>query len=142
MNKGPFSPELIAFCCEHSAYQAADVAGRMRLHYPDNIKVIRVPCAGRVDVLLILKAFENGADGVLVMGCHEGACQHLNGNIRARERVRHTEILLKESGIDGERIRMVNLAPETAYKFVQEVTEMTERVKELGPSPVKKGGQG
>lgn len=142
MNKGPFFPELIAFCCQHSAYQATDRAGRLRLHYPENIRVIRVPCAGRVDVLHILKAFEKGADGVLVMGCQEGACCHLTGNSRAKERVRYSEILLKESGIDGERIRMVNLAPDMAHKFVQEVTEMTEKVKELGPSPIKKGVRG
>lgn len=142
MNRSPFSPELVAFCCEHSAYQAADRAGCMKLHYPENIRVIRVPCAGRVDVLHILKAFEKGADGVLVMGCQEEACRHLTGNTRARKRVRYSEILLKESGIDGERIRMVNLAPETAHKFVQEVTEMTERVKELGPSPIKKEVRG
>ena len=79
---------------------------------------------------------------MLVMGCQEGACCHLTGNSRAKERVRYSEILLKESGIDGERIRMVNLAPDMAHKFVQEVTEMTEKVKELGPSPIKKGVRG
>jgi coenzyme F420-reducing hydrogenase delta subunit len=114
----------------------------MRLYYPESIRVVRVPCAGRVDVLHILKAFEKGADGVLVMGCQEGACRHLTGNTRAKERVRYSEILLKESGIDGERVRMVNLAPEMAHKFVQEVNEMTEKLKELGPSPIKKGVRG
>lgn len=142
MNKTAFSPEIIAFCCAQSAFRAADRAGRMRLHYPENIRVIRVPCAGRVDVLHILKAFEKGADGVLVMGCHEEACRHLTGNTRARARVKYSEILLKESGIDGERVRMVNLAPEMAHKFAHEVSEMTERLKELGPTPINNGGLG
>lgn len=142
MDKTAFSPEIIAFCCAQSAFRAADRAGHMRLYYPENVRVIRVPCAGRVDVLHILKAFEKGADGVLVMGCQEEACRHLTGNTRARERVKYSEILLKESGIDGERVRMVNLAPEMAHKFAHEVSEMTERLKELGPTPINNGGLG
>ena len=122
--------KIVAFCCENSAYLAADRAGRMRLHYPDNVRVIRVPCAGRVDVQHILKAFEKGAAGVLVMGCQEGACQHLTGNTRAKERVKYTEALLKEAGIDGERVKMVNLAPDTAQKFVREAKDMMEKMKE------------
>lgn len=132
--------KIVAFCCANSACPAADRAGKIRLYYPDNVRVIRVPCAGRVDVLHILKAFEKGADGVLVMGCQEEACRHLTGNTRAKERVKYSEILLRESGIDGERVRMVNLAPEMAHKFAQEVSEMTERLKGLGPTPIKNGG--
>ena len=122
--------KIVAFCCENSAYLAADRAGRMRLHYPDNVRVIRVPCAGRVDVQHILKAFEKGAAGVLVMGCQEGACQHLTGNTRAKERVKYTEALLKEAGIDGERVKMVNLAPDMAQRFVREAKDMMEKMKE------------
>ena len=122
--------KIVAFCCENSAYLAADRAGRMRLHYPDNVRVIRVPCAGRVDVQHILKAFEKGAAGVLVMGCQEGACQHLTGNTRAKERVKYTEALLKEAGIDGERVKMINLAPDMAQKFVREAKDMMEKMKE------------
>jgi F420-non-reducing hydrogenase iron-sulfur subunit len=121
---------VIAFCCKNSAYLAADRAGRMRLYYPDNVRIIRVPCAGRVDVLHILKAFEKGAAGVLVIGCQEGACQHLTGNIRARERVKYAANLLEEVGIDGERVKMVNLGPDMAQKFVRVVKEMTENIKE------------
>lgn len=119
--------EIVAFCCEHSAYQAADKAGKMRLYYPDNIRIIRVPCAGRVDIQHILKVFEKGAARVLVMGCQEGACQHLTGNTRAKERVKYTNSLLKEVGIDGNRVRMVNLAPDMGQKFAAEVKEMTEK---------------
>ena len=121
--------KIVAFCCEHSAYQAANKAGRMRLHYPDNVRIIRVPCAGRVDVQHILKAFEKGAAGVLVMGCQERACQHLTGNTRAKERVEYAEDLLKEVGIDGGRVKMVNLAPDMAQRFVREVKEMAEKIE-------------
>jgi coenzyme F420-reducing hydrogenase delta subunit len=92
-----------------------------------------------VSVLHILKAFEKGAVGVLVMGCQEGACHHLTGNIRAKERVKKASALLKEIGIDGNRVRMVNLAPESHQQFVQEVSKLSQKLKELGPSPVRKG---
>ncbi len=121
--------KIVVFCCERSAYQAADKAGRMGLRYPDSVRIIRVPCAGRVDVQHILKAFEKGAAGVLVMGCQEGACQHLTGNIRAKERVKCAEGLLKEVGIDGGRVKMVNLAPDMAQRFVREVKEMAEKIE-------------
>ena len=121
--------KVVAFCCEHSAYQAANKAGRMRLHYPDNVRIIRVPCAGRVDVQHILEAFEKGAAGVLVMGCQEGACQHLTGNTRARERVAYTDSLLKEVGIDGGRVKMVNLASDMAQRFIREVKEIAEKIE-------------
>ena len=122
--------KIIAFCCAESAYRAADRAGRLRIHYPDNVRVIRVPCAGRVSVLHILKAFEKGAAGVLVMGCQEGACRHLTGNIRAKERVKYAADLLQEVGIDRERVKMVNFGPDMAQKFVREVKEMTEKIRE------------
>ena len=122
--------KIIAFCCAESAYRAADRAGRLRIHYPDNVRVIRVPCAGRVSVLHILKAFEKGAAGVLVMGCQEGACCHLTGNIRAKERVKYAEDLLKEVGINGQRVKMVNFGPDMAQKFAREIEEMVEKIKE------------
>jgi len=123
---------IVAFCCEHSAYPAADSAGRLGLHYPENVRVIRVPCAGRVDLIHILKAFENGAAAVLVMGCEDGACHHITGNTRAKERVKYSEILLKEVNIDGGRVRMFNLSPNAPHKFVRAVNEMTRITKESG----------
>jgi coenzyme F420-reducing hydrogenase delta subunit len=125
------SPNIIAFCCAQSAYQAADAAGFMRLSYPDNIRVIRVPCAGRIDVLHILEAFEKGVDGVLVLGCHEEACRHLLGNIRAKNRVQKAKSLLQEVGIDGRRVEMFTLAPNQGPRFATIASEMTERIKEL-----------
>jgi coenzyme F420-reducing hydrogenase delta subunit len=124
--------EIVAFCCERSAYPAADLAGKGKLCYPDNLRVIRIPCAGRVDAIHILKAFEKGAAAVLVLGCEDGACHHINGNIRARERVRYCDMLLKEVGLDGGRVGMFNVAPNEAHKFVRIVNEMNEKIKESG----------
>lgn len=126
------SKDIIAFCCEHSAYPAADLAGRLALHYPENLRVIRVPCAGRVDIIHILKAVEEGAAAVLVVGCEDGLCQHLTGNVRAKERVKYAEMLLEEVGIDGRRVAMFNLAANAPHKFVKVINEMNERMKESG----------
>jgi heterodisulfide reductase subunit A-like polyferredoxin/coenzyme F420-reducing hydrogenase delta subunit len=122
----------VAFCCEHSAYPAADLAGRLRLHYPENLRIIRVPCAGQVDVFHILKAFEKGAAAVLVMGCENGACHHITGNIRAKERVNYCNMLLKEVRVDGRPVAMFNLSPNAPHKFVRAVNEITKITKESG----------
>ena len=121
---------IIAFCCEHSAYPAADLAGRLGLQYPEGLRIIRVPCAGRVDVIHILRAFEKGASAVLVLGCEDGACHHITGNIRAKERVRHCNMLLKEIGIDGRPAVMVNLSPNAPHRFVKAAKEITKLIKE------------
>ena len=122
----------LAFCCEHSAYPAADLAGKLRLHYPEHLRIIRVPCAGQVDVFHILKAFEKGAAAVLVMGCEEGACHHITGNTRAKERVKYCNMLLKEVKIDGRRVAMFNLSPNAPHKFVRAVNEISKIIKEPG----------
>jgi heterodisulfide reductase subunit A-like polyferredoxin/coenzyme F420-reducing hydrogenase delta subunit len=122
----------VAFCCEHSAYPAADLAGKLGLHYPENLRIIRVPCAGQVDVFHILKAFEKGADGVLVMGCEEGACHHITGNTRAEDRVRYCSSLLKEVSVDGRPVAMFNLSPNAPHKFVRAVNEIARITKESG----------
>jgi heterodisulfide reductase subunit A len=128
----PLNGRSIAFCCEHSAYPAADLAGRLRLHYPEDLRIIRVPCAGQVDAFHILKAFERGAAAVLVMGCEDGACHHITGNIRAKERVQYCGMLLKEVGADGRLVSMFNLSPNAPHKFVRAVSEMAEITKESG----------
>jgi heterodisulfide reductase subunit A len=122
----------VAFCCEHSAYPAADLAGKLRLHYPENLRIIRVPCAGQVDVFHILKAFEKGAAAVLVMGCEDGACHHITGNTRAKERVKYCNMLLKEVKVDGRPVAMFNLSPNAPHKFVRAVNEITRIIKESG----------
>jgi heterodisulfide reductase subunit A-like polyferredoxin/coenzyme F420-reducing hydrogenase delta subunit len=123
---------IVAFCCEHSAYPAADLAGKLRLHYPENLRVIRVPCAGQVDVFHILKAFEKGAATVLVMGCEDGACHHITGNTRAKERVNYCNMLLKEVRVDGRPVAMFNVSPNAPHKFVRAVNEITKITKESG----------
>ncbi len=113
----------------------------MRLSYPPNIKIVKVPCTGRVDIIHMLKAFEHGADGVYLAGCLEGECHFLRGNIRARQRVAHVKELLDECGIGGSRIAMYNLSSAQGQRFAEIAREMTEKVRELGPNPVKKNGK-
>jgi coenzyme F420-reducing hydrogenase delta subunit len=109
----------------------------MRLDYPTNIKVVRVPCTGRVDLLHLLKAFESGADGVYVAGCLEGECHFLTGNLRAKKRVMYARELLEEVGIRGDRVEMYNLSAAEGGRFAQIAREMAERIKNLGPSPIR-----
>jgi F420-non-reducing hydrogenase iron-sulfur subunit len=111
----------------------------MRLDYPANVKIVRVPCTGRIDVLHILKAFEEGADGVFVAGCLEGECHFLVGNIRARKRVALLKERLAQLGINPRRLEMYNLSAAMGQRFVEICREMTELVRALGPSPIKQG---
>jgi coenzyme F420-reducing hydrogenase delta subunit len=131
-----FEPTIVAFCCHYCSYAAADLAGTMRLQYPSNVRIIRLPCTGKVDVLYILKAFEDGADGVFVAGCEEGSCHFLNGNYRAKQKVKHTKKLLDEIGLGGERLEMFNLSAAMGIKFAEIVNLMNDRIKKLGPSPL------
>jgi len=124
--------QIIAFCCEHSAYPSADLAGKLRLRYPESVLVIRVPCAGRVDVIHILKALEKGAAAVLVMGCEDGACHHITGNTRAKERVKYCNMLLKEIDLDGRRVEMFNLSPNAPHKFIRAVNEVVNTIRQPG----------
>ena len=112
----------------------------MRLEYPANIKIIRVPCTGKVDVMHLLRAIQKGADGVYVVGCLEGSCHYNEGNLRARERIAHVRILLEEIGMEGDRIRMYNLSSGEAPAFANYAKEMTENIKALGPNPLKGKG--
>jgi F420-non-reducing hydrogenase iron-sulfur subunit len=109
----------------------------MRLQYPDAIRIIRVPCTGKVDVLHILRAFEKGADGVYVVGCMEGDCRFETGNLRARVRVEQAKVILDAIGVGGERTKMFNLSSSEGPRFAEIASEMTEKIKEMGPNPVK-----
>jgi len=110
----------------------------MRLDYPANVKIIRVPCSGKVDVLHLLRAIQHGADGVYVVGCLEGTCHYKEGNFRAKERVNHVRRLLEEVGLEGDRVRMYNLSSGEGPTFAAYAREMTEHIKSLGPNPLKK----
>ena len=109
----------------------------MRLQYPDTIRIVRVPCTGKVDILHILRSFEKGADGVYVVGCMEGDCRFKTGNLRARIRVEQAKKMLDAVGIGGERVKMFNLSSGEGPKFAEYASEMTEKIKELGPNPLK-----
>lgn len=108
----------------------------MRAQYPANIRIVKVPCTGRVDAIHILRAFESGVDGVSVVGCEEGNCHFMVGNLRARRRIERVKGLLDEAGIGGERLKMYNLSAGEGARFVEYVNDMVARIKEIGPSPV------
>ena len=109
----------------------------MRLQYPTNVQIVKVPCTGRVDIIHILKAFEEGADGVFVAGCMEGDCHYLAGNIRARQRVNRVKGILDQVGIGSDRVEMFNLSAGMGGRWAEIAREMTERITELGPSPIR-----
>mgnify|MGYP001815646085 FL=1 len=113
----------------------------MRLQYPTSIKIIRVPCTGKVDLLHILRAFEKGADGVYVVGCLEGDCHFNNGNFRARKRVEQAQNILNTIGIEGERAQMYNLSSSEGPRFAEYAREMDEKIRKLGPNPIKQAKQ-
>ncbi|MDP6154896.1 MAG: hydrogenase iron-sulfur subunit [Candidatus Thermoplasmatota archaeon] len=138
MTSKNFEPKIVAYCCHYCAYGAADMAGTMRLEYPPNIKIIRLPCSGKADILYILRAFEDGADGVYVAGCEEGSCHFIRGNFRAKKRVKYAKKILDEIGIRGERLEMHNISTSSGPKFARVATEFTEKIRQLGPSPINK----
>ena len=134
-----FEPVIVAFCCHYCAYTAADMAGSRRCTYPSNVKIIRVPCSGKVDALHIMKAFEKGADGVYVAGCLEGDCHFKNGNIKATNRVNYIKKLLDEIGVESERLEIVLMSAGMGEFFAETAIRFTEKIRELGPSPILSG---
>lgn len=130
-------PLILAFCCHYCAYAAADLAGSMRLQYPSNVRVLRLPCTGKIEVNYILAAFERGVDGVIVAGCLEGGCHFLEGNLRARKRVERAKQILAEIGLQPERLEMYNLSSAEGTRFAEIVTEMNRRLVQLGRSPLR-----
>jgi len=128
-----FEPKIVAYCCNFCAFAAADLAGAMRIQYPPNVRIILLPCTGKVDAIVLMKAFEDGADGVFVAGCMEGECHFVEGNLRAKKKVAYVRRLLEEVGTDPQRIEMFNLSSAMGGRFAEIVEEMTERVKKLGP---------
>ncbi len=132
-----FEPVVVAFCCHYCAYTAADMAGSQRIAYPANVKIVRVPCSGKVDAIHLMKALEKGADGVYVAGCLEGDCHFNTGNIAASRKVTKVKILLDEIGIGSERIEMFLMSAGMGRRFAEVATEFTEKIRNLGPNPVK-----
>jgi len=134
--------KIVAYCCQFCAYKAADLAGSLRLQYPPELHIVQAPCTGRVDIVEILHAFEEGADGVAVLGCLPGNCHFLHGNLRARRRVEGLKKLLAEAGLEPERLEMFNLSSAMGGKFAEYASTMTERVRKLGPSRLRRGPKG
>jgi len=113
----------------------------MRLQYPTNVRIVRTPCTGRLEVEFFMKAFEKGADGIIVAGCLEGGCHFTDGNFLAKGRVIYTRKFLAESGLEEERIRMINISAAMARPFVDQINDMIESIKKLGPNPLKSNTQ-
>ncbi len=109
----------------------------MRLQYPPNVRIIEVPCTGKVDIIHLLQAFEYGADGVIVVGCMEGDCHYMVGNLHAKTRVKRAKEILDKVGLGGERVAMYNLSSGMGGRFAEIVKEMTNKILELGPSPIR-----
>ncbi|MGD0494518.1 MAG: hydrogenase iron-sulfur subunit [Candidatus Bathyarchaeia archaeon] len=137
-DKDGFEPKIIGFLCNWCSYAGADLAGVSRIQYPTNIRIIRVMCSGRIDPAFIFEAFKDGADGVLVAGCHlPSDCHYISGNFKALRRITLLKNTLKELGIEPERVRLEWVSASEGDKFATIVRDMVEDLKKIGPNPVK-----
>lgn len=134
-----FEPKIIAFCCNWCTYAAADIAGTSRIHYPANVRIVRVMCSGMVDPIYILKAFEMGADGVLVAGCHEIDCHYLNGPVKCDAMFEKLKRVVNTLGLEDERLKREMISTSESPIFARVIEEMVEQLKKLGPSPLREG---
>lgn len=132
-----YEPLIVAFLCNWCSYAGADLAGTSRIQYPPNVRVIRVMCSGMVHPNLVINALTKGADGVLMCGCHPGDCHYLEGNLRAEARSEAIDLMLTDFGLEPERFKLEWVSASEGDKFARVVTEMVEKLKELGPSPYK-----
>ncbi len=129
-----FDPKLIGFLCNWCSYAGADLAGISRIKYAPHLRIIRVLCSGRVDPYIIVTAFEKGADGVLVTGCHPGDCHYISGNYEAEKKVENTRKILEKAGINGRRLGLEWISAAEGARFAEVVNQFTEVIKNLGPS--------
>ncbi len=132
-----FEPTIVAFLCNWCTYTAADLAGTSRLSYPPNVRLIRVMCTGMVDPKYVIKAFLEGADGVLVSGCHPGDCHYINGNFKARRRIKLLKEILPQFGFAPQRLRLTWIGASDGIHFAEIMHELTRQVKALGPNEAK-----
>jgi len=128
-----FEPKIVGFLCNWCSYEGADSAGKGQKVYPANLRVIRVMCSGRIDPQFIIQAFKEGADGVMILGCHPGDCHYKEGNFKALKRYVFLKKMLTQIGIEENRLRLDWVSASEADKFVQVVTEMVDEIKKLGP---------
>ncbi len=135
-----FQPVILAFLCRWCSYAGADLAGTSRFQYPPSLRVLQVPCSGRIDPLFIIKALADGADGVLVSGCHPGDCHYLEGNLYARRRLAVLHRLLCEAGIHPSRVYFTWVSASEGRRFAEVAREFTEQVQALGPNRLAEKG--
>lgn len=135
-----FEPVIVAFCCNWCSYAGADLAGVSRIQYPPNARIVRVMCSGMVHPNLVINALTKGIDGVLVCGCHLGECHYVEGNKKAVSRAEGIDLMLEDFGLEPERFRLEWISSSEAQKFAEVMTEMTETLRALGPSPYRAGG--
>ncbi len=133
-----FEPQLIAFACHWCSYAASDLGGSSRQQYPANVRIIRVMCSGMVDPIYVLRAFEQGADGVLVTGCKPGDCHYISGNLRAEERIAKLKQIVHTLGLEEERLKLKWISTSEGVIFAKTVAETVDELKKLGPTPFKK----
>jgi len=129
-----FEPKIVAFCCNWCSYAGADLAGTSRIQYSPNIRVIRVMCSGRVNPLFVIKALSIGADGVLVLGCHPGDCHYIEGNYKTMRRIPLLKKMMKQLGIEEERVRLEWVSASEGAKFAEVTNNFTQTIRNLGPS--------
>ena len=132
-----FEPQITAFYCVYCGYMAADTAGALQIQYPANVKFVRLPCTGKTDIRYLLEAFEQGADGVYLAACPVGNCHHVRGNERGLARLNRAKKILDEIGLGGERLDMFFMSGSQGHTFAMAAQTMTERLRKLGPNPLK-----
>jgi F420-non-reducing hydrogenase iron-sulfur subunit len=132
-----FEPEITAFYCVYCGYMAADTAGALQVQYPANVKFVRMPCTGKTDIRYLLEALEQGADGVYLVACPIGNCHHVRGNERGQARLNRARKILKEIGLEEERLDMFFMSGSQARTFAKAAQTMTDRIRQLGPNPLK-----
>lgn len=137
MSDNGFEPKIIAFLCNWCTYVGADLAGTSRIQYPPNVRVIRLMCSGAVDQVYVLKALLNGADGVLIGGCHPGDCHYQEGNYKARRRVVALQDILEKTGFERDRVLLRWISASEGGRFAETITDFTAKLKEMGPSTMR-----
>jgi len=137
MERATFEPRIIGFLCNWCTYAGADLAGTSRIQYPSNIRIIRMMCSGSLDPTYVLKVLLEGADGVLIGGCHPGECHYISGNLKARRRVAILKSVLQDAGLEPERVWLRWISASEGAYFAETVKEMVDHIRALGPNPLK-----
>jgi len=132
-----FEPQVLAFCCNWCGYSAADQAGAAKLTYPASVRILRLMCTGMMDPYYVLRAFERGFDGILVVGCHPGSCHYKSGNLQAADQMKRVASILRALGLGEERLLMTAASAAEGGVFADTATAFTEKVRKMGPSPLR-----